>query len=152
MCIRDRVIDDASDDSYAVAETTLVINNVAPVASINLTSGDLEEGSALLFEAEFSSDVVDADRHTFQWRVEKDGAEYSVTSESDAASFGFTPDDNGSYEVFVEVSDGEATVTSSQVFVVENVAPSVTNVNVTPGNEGEPVSYTHLTLPTIYSV
>ena len=120
----------------------MVINNIAPVASINLISGALEEGSALLFEADLNNDAVDVDRHTFQWRVEKDGAEYSVTSESDAASFGFTPDDNGSYEVFVEVSDGEATVTSSQVFVVENVAPSVTNVNVTSGNEGEPVQLT----------
>jgi len=68
------------------------------------------------------------DTLTYSYEVFKDGSTTAFASGSgvDQTSFSFTPDDNGSYEIVLTVSDEDGgSATTSQTISVANVAPKV---------------------------
>ena len=74
-------------------------------------------------------------------RTEIYGAAYASASGVNDTNFTFTPDDNGSYQIVLTVTDDELTGTSvNQTISVANVAPTATFSNNGPVNEGSPVT------------
>jgi hypothetical protein len=125
---------------FVTATTTINVLNVAPTAAIDGAPVTSPEGTAINLTSEVT-DPGAADTFTYDWTVKKDGISYATDS---AANFNFTPDDNGSYEVSLSITDDDGGVgTASQTIAVTNVAPVVSNVTVSPDtvNEGSSVTF-----------
>src|SRR5206468_8934606 len=86
------------------------------------------------------SSVDQAAGFTFAWSVTKNGA---ATATATALTFGFTPDDNGTYVVHLTVTDKDLGVGTAldQTISVYNVAP-VVSISGAPANapEGSAIS------------
>jgi hypothetical protein len=109
------------------AETTFTVENEAPKAEIVGAPETSPEGTPISLES-LVADAGTADTHTLQWNVTKDGQDYAA---GDAESFEFTPDDNGSYEVTLTVTDDDGGVgVAISTIDVTNVAPQLENVTV----------------------
>lgn len=125
----------ATDDDGGAGSNaaTVAVTNVAPSASIGGAPASSPEGTAI----DLTSTVSDggaADTHTVAWSVTKDG---SAHASGTAASFTFTPDDNGTYVVTLTATDDDnGTGSSSATIVVTNVAPSA-SITGAPGDSPE---------------
>ena len=138
LCVTD---DDGGTDTDTA---TIDIANVEPTVAIIGAPASSPEGTQISMSAQVEDPGVN-DTHTFSWAVTKDGDSYQTSSDS---TFGFTPDDNGSYVVSLCVTDddsGTGNATSKTISVV-NVAPSIVLTGDEAVDEGE--DYT-LTLGTI---
>ncbi|WP_376792823.1 PKD domain-containing protein, partial [Thermoflexus sp.] len=115
-------------DSYActVATTQVTITNVPPTPAVGGAPASSPEGTPITLTAS-ATDPSPADvsaGFTFTWTVQKDGAPFAAGS---GTSFGFTPDDNGTYTVILEAMDKDGGVGSTLVAIaVFNVAPTAT--------------------------
>ena len=132
-----RVVDPIGETDIAV--TTLAINNVAPTPTIVSISETKLEGTAINVSASAADPAGGNDTLTYSYQVFKDGATTAFADGSgvDQTSFGFTPDDNGNYEIMLTVSDedgGSATV--SQTFDVGNVKATLSGLLAATINEG----------------
>jgi hypothetical protein len=116
--------------------------NVAPTAAINDAPASSPEGTAISLTSAVT-DPGTADTHTYVWSVKKDGVTYG--SGGTSANFSFTPDDNGSYEVKLTVTDDDGgTGTDTESITVTNVDPTAT-INGAPASsspEGTAISLT----------
>jgi uncharacterized delta-60 repeat protein len=133
------VILTVTDDDGGAGSTskTILINNVAPTATINAAPASASEGSTI----NLSSAVSDpgADTFTYAWSVSKNGSAYATGT---AETFSFTPDDNGSYIVTLTVTDDDGGVGSdSRTILINNVAPVVAAISG-PANAEQGVSQT----------
>jgi PKD repeat protein len=111
-----------TDDGGAAgtAEATVNVTNVAPVATIGGAPATSPEGTAIALTGS-AADAGAADTLTYAWTVKKAGVELQSGS---GAAFTFTPDDNGTYEVTLTVTDGDGGVaTDVKTITVTNVAP-----------------------------
>jgi len=132
--VRVRVTDDAGRS----ATTTTVVNvaNVAPTAAIGGAPATSPEGTAINLTGQVTEPCAD-DTLTYAWVVKKNGSSYASGS---GTGLTFTPDDNGSYEVSLTVSDDDGGIgtAAAQTIDVTNVAPALSSVTVTPDpvNEG----------------
>ena len=119
----------------------VIVNNVAPTPIITSISSPLQEGASISVTGTASDPAGGNDTLTYAWQVFKDGASTAFASASgvDQTGFSFTPDDNGSYQIVLTVSDedgGSATV--DQTISVANVAPGLQDIVITsPVNEGD---------------
>jgi hypothetical protein len=123
----------------ATATTTIDVLNVAPTVVINGAPETSPEGTVIALTS-LVTDVAADTSFTYAWSVEKDGGSY--TSGADA-TFSFTPEDNGVYDVSLKVTDkdgGEGS--ASQTIDVTNIAPALSNVQYNPAtvNEGGSVT------------
>src|SRR5207253_1864605 len=92
----------------------------------------IAEGTAVNLTSD-ASDAGTADTLTYAWSVKKDNAAYDLgETTTDADTFSFTPNDNGSYEVTLTVTDDDGGVKSKAVVI------DVTNANPTATISGEP--------------
>ena len=106
-------------------EFEVVVANVAPSPVLDSISSVRIEGTEVVVDASATDPAGSNDTLTFAYDVLKDGVAFASGSGIDLTTFGFTPDDNGAYEVRLTVSDedgGSATV--SENISVTNVAPS----------------------------
>lgn len=120
------VTDDDGDSS--TTSTTVEVTNVAPSVGITHSLGTDGGGNLTATEGStiaLGSSVTDpgtADTLTYAWSVTKDGNAYASGS---AATFDFTPNDNGTYVVSLTVTDDDgASGTDSATIVVTNVNPT----------------------------
>ena len=130
-----KVTDD--DGGEGTDSKTIDVTNVAPTATINGAPASSPEGTAINLTSTLS-DPGTADTHAYAWSVTRNGNSYGSDGTGD--SFSFTPDDNGSYVVTLEVTDdddGEGT--DSETIAVTNVAPSVTFDDNGPVAEGSSI-------------
>ena len=121
---------------------TITVDNVDPVVSIGGAPASSDEGTPI----SLTSSVVDPGTETFSydWQVTKDGSAYAS---GNGTTLDFTPDDEGTYEVTLTVTDGDGGVgTDTATIVVNNVAPTIVLSGATNVDEG--ASY-GLTLGTI---
>jgi uncharacterized delta-60 repeat protein len=115
-------------DSHSIGVT-----NVAPTAAINGAPGSSPEGTGISLTSTVS-DPGSADTFTYAWSVTRNGNPFASGS---AASFSFTPDDNGSYIVTLTVTDDDGgTGSDSRTIVVNNVDPTAT-INGAPVSTSE---------------
>jgi len=136
--IRVRVTDRAG--RTATGQAAVNVLNAAPTAAIDGAPATSPEGTAINLTS-LASDPCTEDTLYYSWVVKKDGSNYASGANAD---FGFTPDDNGSYQVSLTVADDDDGVTTaaSQTIAVENVAPALSDVTVSPGTVDEGGSVT----------
>ena len=110
---------------FAVASSMVDVSNVAPTVAITGAPTSGPEGTAINLGSN-ATDPSSADTSagfTYAWSVTKNGNPYATGS---AASFSFTPDDNGTYVVNLNVTDKDSgTGSNSKTINVTNVAPTV---------------------------
>ncbi|WP_077024754.1 beta strand repeat-containing protein [Fuerstiella marisgermanici] len=114
------------DGEFDLGTTTLTVANVAPTPLIDSISLVRQEGTQVDVSASATDPAGANDMLTYSYQVLKDGSAYDSGSGVDQTSFSFTPDDNGSYDIVVTVSDedgGSSTV--SQTITVDNGAPDL---------------------------
>lgn len=121
------------DDTGSDVETASVtVNNVAPVVDILGAPASSPEGT----EISLTSSVVDSgdDTFSYDWQVLKNGLLYDVGSDP---NFSFTPDDNGTYDVHLTVTDDDTGVgTDSASIAVTDVTPSIDLLGADDTDEG----------------
>ena len=103
---------------------TITVTNVPPTASITGAPATSPEGTAI----NLGSTVTDpsaqdtATGFTVAWSVTKNGSPFAS---GNLASFSFTPDDNGTYEVSLSATDKDGGVgNDSKTITVNNVPPT----------------------------
>jgi Ca2+-binding RTX toxin-like protein len=111
----------------------------AHTASITVNStAPLNEGTAVSLTA-----TTNAADPSYEWTVTRDGDEVATGTTAD---FSFTPDDDGSYVVSLEVTDGDEAAgdvaTDSETLTVDNVAPVAGISGPSAGVHGQPVTFT----------
>ena len=110
---------------FAVASSMVDVSNVAPTVAITGAPTSGPEGTAINLGSN-ATDPSSADTSagfTYAWSVTKNGNPYATGS---AASFSFTPDDNGTYVVNLNATDKDSgTGSDSKTINVTNVAPTV---------------------------
>jgi len=124
----------------ATAQAAVNVLNVAPDPVINGAPESSNEGTAI----NLTSTVIGAapgDIYTYAWVVKKNGSSFASGTNAD---FSFTPDDNGSYEVSLDVTDddGDVGTATSQTIAVTNVAPALSNLSVPSTGVNEGASFT----------
>ena len=134
--VRVTVTDD--DGAQAVDEVLATVQNVAP-QNVNAGSDQtVDEGIPVSLTASFT-DPGTQDTHTFLWQVVADNGQ--SIGDGTAATFDFTPIDNGIYTVTLTVTDDDGGMTSDvAIITADNVAPQ--NVDAGPdlvADEGDTV-------------
>ncbi|HYG76698.1 MAG TPA: PKD domain-containing protein [Planctomycetota bacterium] len=137
-------------------QTTLRINNAAPVVAINAPATG-QAGTAIDLTQTTTDVPADLTTMTYTWTVSRNG---TVVFNGSGASFSFTPAMGGTYEVTVTATDKDGGVgTDTKSITVANVPPVITSTpNITPINpvtgevitinvpttdaEGDPLTYT----------
>jgi hypothetical protein len=137
----------ATDTSGLTASTTftLTVNNVAPTTAITglPASGHSPEGTAISLGSTVSdpSPVDQAAGFSYSWSVTKNGVAYASGS---AASFSFTPNDNGTYVVTLRATDkdGGISAPSQATILVDNIAPKAAVSGPSDGVRGQARTFT----------
>ena len=140
-----------TNDTGAVTVRHLVVSvaDVLPVVSIDsvLTAGGTThvEGSAVTVTTSASDPSGASSTFQFLYQVFKNGSTtvFATVSGTGLNSFGFTPDDNGSYEIRVRVTDADGDVsTAMRTITVGNVAPVIGTFAVSAtGNQGSAINF-----------
>jgi hypothetical protein len=100
---------------------TVAVTNVDPTATINGAPASSAEGTLISLTSTMA-DPGTADTHSYAWSVKKNGNPYSSGA---SANFSFTPDDNGTYEVSLTITDDDGgSGSDSETITVTNVAPT----------------------------
>ena len=124
----------------------MAVGNVAPTSSIVAISDPRIEGTAITVVGSATDAGGSEDTLTYAWSVFKDGAAtaYAGSSGVNQTSFTFTPDDDGSYQVVLTVSDEDGgSTTATQSIAVDNVLPAPQIVSIgTPRVEGTAIAVT----------
>jgi hypothetical protein len=118
---------------------TILVYNVPPTVSITgvPASGHSPEGTAISLGSTVSdpSPVDTAAGFTYASSVTKNGSPFASGS---AASFSFTPDDNGTYVVSFSATDKDGgSGSASQTITVDNVAPTASVTGPADGVRGQ---------------
>jgi RTX calcium-binding nonapeptide repeat (4 copies)/PKD domain len=124
-----------NDGGHTTVTKNVSVFNVNPTIVINGAPGSaINEGDQVSLTTSVT-DPGSLDTFTYAWSVKKGGVAYTLPNNvvTNASSFTFNPNDNGSYVATVEVDDngGGAGITHTSAITVNNVAP-------TPTISGEP--------------
>jgi hypothetical protein len=128
------VHDDENDPASANASDLVAYEDVLPSASIDSISTPRKEGASITVTGS-ANDPATTDPITFRWNVYKNGnpLPYASGSGLGMTSFAFTSNDNGSYQIVLQVTDDETNSSSAnRTISVANVAPVLSNVTITP--------------------
>ena len=105
----------------------ITIKNAAPTPSITLISTTRREGTTIDVTAASTDPAGSNDTLTYTYEVFKNNSPKTFASDSgvDLTTFGFLPDDNGSYEIRLTVADEDGgSTTISETISVANLAPT----------------------------
>jgi ELWxxDGT repeat protein len=125
------------------ADVVIAVVNVPPTVIIAGTPATSPEGSPLTLVGQVA-DPGTGDAITYAWSVLRNGLAYDLLAgtPTDQPAFGFTPADDGLYEVSLAVNDGLATVSTAQSIVVSGVAPTaVPMVSIGSIDEGSEFTF-----------
>lgn len=119
------------DGATGLATTTFTAANIGPQVTIVGAPASSPEGTALNLTSTVLDPGLPKDTLSYQWSVAKNGSPFG--SGGAAATYGFTPDDNGSYVVSLVATDNNgASATASATIAVTNVPPMVLINNAPP--------------------
>ena len=117
--------------------------NNAPTSTFSISpDSNVRSGDEITFNAAGSSDP-DGDSLTFTWNFGDGNTGSGLTT-----THSYVQD--GEYTVRLSVSDGSLETTTKKILNI--IDPSAREPQAKISDEKDAVSYTHLTLPTIYSV
>ena len=135
-----RVLDkDGGASTYSLVVT---VANVAPTPSIVSIGSTRLEGTAIAVTGSATDPAGANDTLTYAWQVFKGGVAYASGSGVSQTGFSFTPDDNGSYQIVLTVSDEDGGSTAvNQTITVANVAPTVAIAGSAAGAQGVGLSF-----------
>ena len=126
-----------------IATTTVEVTNVGPTATItgSLTSSPEAVGIVLGGSATDPAPADTAAGFAYSWDVTKDGAAYTSGT---SATFGFTPNDDGSYQVSLTATDKNGGISAPATATIEvaNVAPTIVLTGNDTVDEGETYTLT----------
>jgi Ca2+-binding RTX toxin-like protein len=118
------------DGLTGTAIATVAVTNVAPTPAITSAPASAAEGGPVTVQGS-ATDPSAADRAslTYTWTVTRSrdgGATFQPYATGAGASFGFTPDDDGTYAVTLTVTDkdGGSGTTAPTTIAVTNVGPA----------------------------
>ena len=118
---------------------TVTYTNVAPTdTQIVSISSPLQEETAINVTGS-TFDPATTDTLTYAWNVYKNGntTPFATDSGINHTGFSFTPDDNGSYQIVLTVTDDEGSSSlASQTISVANVPPTLALAGNSSVNEG----------------
>src|SRR5262249_41694055 len=115
------------------ATRQLFVANVAPTALIN--EGSTHPEGATITLTSTVSDPSSQDTLTYLWQVVASNGQ--IIPDGHATTFSFSPNDNGSYDVTLTVTDDDGGVTTAlDPITVTNVAPSVSLATPSGVTEG----------------
>ncbi|MGC4031519.1 MAG: PKD domain-containing protein [Tepidisphaeraceae bacterium] len=137
------VITDNDGGSVTVNSQPILVSNSDPAATIAGVPNSSTEGDPLELSADVTDDGI-ADTFEYAWSVTKDGDPVDLTGiASDAASFNYTPRDNGTYVISLTVvdDDGGSTNTSATI-TVANATPAPTIDGDDTVDEGQSITLT----------
>lgn len=137
-------VTDGDGGTVSESASSFTVANVDPTAELSVPTTGLAEGNTLSFSVD-AEDAGVLDTLTYAWSVLKNGEAYEVVTPTNMATFGFAPDNEGSYVVSVTVTDndgGTITKTSSPILVA-NAAPTA-NISEAPADifEGDFLTFT----------
>jgi hypothetical protein len=124
------------DGAYSQYSDTVTVNNNSTQLTVGITglpsSGHSPEGSAITLGSTVQGAVGGV---TYAWQVLKNGSPFASANTS---AMTFTPDDIGSYQVTLTVTDSAGnTGSATQTIIADSVPPTATFSNTTgPINEG----------------
>ncbi len=105
----------------------------------------IAEGDGVTFSAAGSTDA-DGDTLSYAWDLDNDGDYDDATGESVSLTWAQLQalgiDDDGTFNIGVEVSDGDLTDVAAAVLTVTNTGPTAVNDNGAGYNVGEDASFT----------
>jgi Ca2+-binding RTX toxin-like protein/PKD repeat protein len=132
------------DGGSTTVDQTISVANVAPSPTIVSVSDPKVEGTQITVSGAATDPAGANDTLTYAWTVNKGGVLFASQSGVDLTNFSFTPDDNGSYQIVLTVSDEDGgSTTVDQTISVDNVAPSPTIVSISePKVEGTQITVT----------
>jgi hypothetical protein len=137
-----RVTDNGLPPLSSTQSFTITVNNVAPTAAIVGSPAASPEGTEIDLTAT-ATDPSSADTvagFSYAWGVTKNGDAFASGS---AADFHFTPDDNGTYVVTLNVTDKDGgTGMASATIDVTNVAPTAAISGPSNGVRGQTRTFT----------
>ena len=130
-------------DSHGLSSMDLasaVITNANPTPSIVSISTTLVEGTQIDVTGSATDPAGSNDMLTFTYAVFKNGSAtaFASVSDTDLTAFSFTPDENGSYQILLTVSDedgGEGTTTANIIVTDDDEIPPVIILGGSIGNE-----------------
>jgi hypothetical protein len=130
------------DDAAGIDTASMTAANVDPSVTITGTPETANEGDEISLGS-LVADPGGADmsaEFTYTWSVQKDGNVYDLPVETTVTgdSFAFTPTDNGTFVITLEVSDKDGgTASTSTTIEVENVAPGSVVITGAPTSSPE---------------
>jgi hypothetical protein len=132
-------VTNSEEQSTTASSGNITVNAIPPVATIDLSEGTRQEGTAIDASAAVT-DVGSSDSASYAWSVTRDGQAYTLPQGTDTTdqAFTFTPQDQGVYQIQLVATDtgGEDTVTTDEINVAD-VAPTITISGVPVGNASE---------------
>ena len=150
-------VTDKDNGASVTVSKTLTVSNVIPTAVITTGPTTANEGDPVSYTATFTDPGTTFDTtFTYKWHVTTTNAQIFTdqtgtvpaafsASGTPVPGLSFTPGDNGTYTIFLTVTDKDnaASVTVSRVLTVSNVKPTaVITGGPTTINEGTNVTYT----------
>ncbi|MFI5378839.1 MAG: hypothetical protein ACHRHE_06060 [Tepidisphaerales bacterium] len=130
------------DNGYSDYSTCVTVNNVAPTASISVSSTCVDEGQCVTVSLSDATDASSVDQQAgFYYSFGLDSGSLGSYSSSSQASFYF--DDNGTFTIYARIVDKDGGYTQYSVdgVTVNNVAPTgCLTVSNSSFNEGDSVS------------
>jgi len=122
--------------------TTIAIVNVAPTPALLSISPTRVPGLPIDVMASAFDPAGAADPLTYDWTVTRDSVLVAAASGRDLTSFRFTPDEDGTYELMLTVSDDDGGSRSVQTTL--SMSPFVASIDSVSGTmqEGEIITVT----------
>ncbi len=126
-----------ADDHDIASDTAIVtVANAAPKATA-IKAASVTEGTPVSFTGGFS-DSGPLDTHTFLWHVQSSNGQ--IIADGANLSFGFTPNNNGTYRITFTVTDNHGDSSSSTTnLIVTNLPPTANAGPAQTVSEGTPV-------------
>ena len=128
------------DDHVTVSrDIPIAVRNVAPLGLSIVAPDDAVEGTQLIFNATYADPGLDS--HVYAWTVSQAGE--TLLTSADATLL-FTPPNDGSYTVALQVSDddGGTAVATPYTLIVSDVAPSIRQLSgPQSASEGQAVQF-----------
>ncbi|MEM6689115.1 MAG: PKD domain-containing protein [Planctomycetota bacterium] len=140
-----RIVAKDGDDQTDSVELTIEVSNLDPIAEIDfITPSPVVEGTEVFVTVSATDPAGINETLSYNFSVFLDNVFVTGITGESLPEFQFIPEDEGSYDILVEVSDGDGGIAiDSETVVVTNANPTIDSFSIeTDRTVGEPVRLT----------